>query len=204
MGPGRFSTRSDRTGFPLVTRGDWPFWVSLFPVSKYQFESYLADAGNVRPPDTDAWYRALLEKNPRCTWREPGKAPWRLFLTGIDDEGARGFLRHLGDRFRLPAEAEWKLLLECAGELRADPGVAAACAAPGAAPPAAAWAKSGLFPLVEEGMLELVTRGEERVCCIGRPWQGLFKNTWRPGTVRDVNRELCAQMIGFRAAVDNG
>jgi len=101
---GHYIIELDKTGFPLIKRDAWDFFISLFPVSKYQFESFMAEFGPHNNLYTDEWYRKILDINPRISWRESWekieKAPWRLFLTGALWEAIRPFLSYLGRGFR--------------------------------------------------------------------------------------------------------
>jgi len=50
----------DRTGFPYIELKDLALAVSLLPLTKLQFEYYLADL----TPQGDHWYEELLTLNP--------------------------------------------------------------------------------------------------------------------------------------------
>lgn len=69
----------DRTGFPYIESKDLALAVSLLPLTKLQFEVYLADL----TPQGDRWYEELLALNPRVSpQRFTSEQRERLFLTG--------------------------------------------------------------------------------------------------------------------------
>ncbi|HOF88396.1 MAG TPA: SUMF1/EgtB/PvdO family nonheme iron enzyme [Armatimonadota bacterium] len=95
----------DRTGFPLVQIPGTALRLHLLPVSKVQFERYLAEPGAVG----DDWYSAVLAVNPRASYRAAGDADReRLLLTGILPDEAVHFARWLGPGFDLPTADEWR------------------------------------------------------------------------------------------------
>jgi len=200
MDSGHYFIEFDRTGFPLIRRYDWNYFISLFPVSKYQFESFMIENGPVGSLYTDNWYRELLELNPRRPWRDCNTRPWELFLTGIRYEDLNYFLKFLGRGFRLPTPSEWKGLHSVSEEIkRIKTEIIKLCEAK-AAPPVSLWLENGLFPLTAEGLFEMVVEGNNVVRYIGRPYQQLYPNLFDPISVRDkVNWEACKKMIGFRA-----
>ena len=75
-----YSIEFDRTGYPLVCKPYWPNPISLFPISKVQFERFMIEQGPVQPAATereasrtiytDAWYREHLEVNSRGNARD--------------------------------------------------------------------------------------------------------------------------------------
>lgn len=95
----------DRTGFPLVAIPGLGMEVHLLPVTKVQFERFLAE------PDAfgDTWYEEALALNPRVPSRQfTAKNRERLFLTGILPEEALAFAKWLGAGFDLPTVTEWR------------------------------------------------------------------------------------------------
>lgn len=172
----------------------WDYYISLFPVSKYQFERFMAEEGPRRGLYTDRWYRDILRGNPRRSWKRCEERPWELFLTGVSMEGIVPFLKYLGRGYRLPEVDEWKGLLGVEGELRRMESHLKEMCRGQSAPPVILWIERGLFPLVSEGLIEMLEGGEY----IGRPYQGLLPNTWSPGDVREVNWDVCAHVVGFR------
>ena len=95
----------DRTGYPLVFIEPLQAWVHLFPVTKPQFEAFLADFCLYG----DSWYQQVLSINPRRSYRCRDLSRYEeLFLTGILADEAITFAQWLGPNFRLPTPAEWR------------------------------------------------------------------------------------------------
>ena len=105
MEPTRFS--SDRTGFPLVRLAQPALDVHVLPVTKLQFEQFLAEPNNFG----DDWYQTLLQVNPRVSYRQFDAADReKLLLTGILPDEALAFARWLGPDFDLPTVDEWRAI----------------------------------------------------------------------------------------------
>lgn len=99
----------DRTGFPYVELKDPALAVSLLPLTKFQFEVYLADL----TPQGDRWYEELLTLNPRVSpQRFTPEQRERLFLTGLLPAEAEAYAAWLGDGYRLPTVAEWRAIYQ--------------------------------------------------------------------------------------------
>ena len=200
---GPFSIRLDAMGFPMIRHESWSYHIGLFPVSKYQFEHFMSELGPRGELYTDKWYRGLLEFNPHRSWRRCGEKPWQLFVTGVDYGGIAPFLRFLGKGFRLPTVEEWRALYNVSDELaKRKEDVLNACkrfSRPPLALPARLWIERGLFPLVNEGVLEMVM-GAHEVTCIGRPFDDFHHNCWDPTEVRPSNRSASQplRIVGFR------
>lgn len=97
----------DRTGFPYVELNDPALAVSLLPLTKLQFEAYLADL----TPQGDRWYEELLTLNPRVApQRFTPEQRERLFLTGLLPAEAEAYAAWLGEGYRLPTVAEWRVI----------------------------------------------------------------------------------------------
>jgi len=100
----------DRTGFPYIELKDPALAVSLLPLTKLQFEYYLADL----TPQGDNWYEELLTLNPRVSpQRFTPEQRERLFLTGLLPAEAEAYAAWLGDGYRLPTVAEWRAIYRC-------------------------------------------------------------------------------------------
>jgi len=204
---GPYFIEFDKTGFPLIKREEWEFFISLFPVSKYQFERFMADVGPIDKLYTDAWYRKILEVSQRQSWRkaEFTKTPWKMFLTGVPLKEIIPFLKYLGKGFRLPKAEEWRKLLEYSKELKNLKRELIACLEAFGnlpAPPVLFWIGKGLYPLVEEGLLEMIeeerSSSKDEVLCIGKAWQGLWPNTFSPENVKIIDFTLLSEAVGFR------
>ena len=198
-----FTLIFDNTGFPMIKHEEWNFFISVFPVSKYQFERFLVETMPEGELFTDSWYRHLIAKNPRCGWYSFRDEPWRLFLSCLDDNAMMRFMRFCGKDCRLPEAAEWRKLRECSSQiLEQRENLLELCAK--APAPVMHWLMQGLFPLTEEGMLEYVLdRGKIRT--IGRPFYRFHPTLWRPDVVRDIDRKSrLGSLLGFRMAMTAG
>jgi hypothetical protein len=194
---GDFIIEFDKTRFPLIRKSDWNYSISLFPVSKYQFEQFMVDNGPIEKLYTNEWYKKLLEFNQRTSWKRFEEKKWELFITGMSMDEIKPFLKYFGKNFRLPKVREWKELFMASNEiLRMKPTFRELCKG-SSAPPVSLWIENGLFPLVSEGLLEIVYDNCQQY--IGRPWQRLWANAWNPETTRsNVSLELFQKAVGFR------
>ncbi len=194
---GDYIIEFDRTGFPLIRRKNWNFSISLFPVSKYQFERFMVEHGPKGSLYTDSWYRKLLEVGPRRSWRMCDDSPWEIFLAGVNIKEITPFLKYLGKGFKLPEARQWKKLFQVSGDIINMRWRLQQSCKDHSAPPVSRWLEEGLFPLVSEGVFEMVMDGNLQRC-IGKPWQGLLPNLFYPENLRDVNWDICRQAVGFR------
>lgn len=97
----------DRTGFPLVELDELGLAVSLLPVTKVQFERFLAEPNGFG----NAWYENVLQGNPRVSWRLfTAEERKRLFLTCVLPEEALAFMQWMGHNFDLPTVDEWRAI----------------------------------------------------------------------------------------------
>jgi hypothetical protein len=81
--------------------------VQLLPVTKVQFECFLAEPNDFG----DSWYEGILTLNPRVSYRRfTSKDRERLFVTGVLPEEALAFARWMGKGFDVPTVAEWRAL----------------------------------------------------------------------------------------------
>jgi hypothetical protein len=210
---GRYFIEFDRTGFPLIGEEGWDFAISVFPVSFYQFERFMADSGPKGKLYTDEWYSGFLGQVSRGVWRKSTEKIWELFIRGVEFEELLPFLKYLGENFRLPRMKEWRMLLQIEKQ-RLKECLKSLCEDERCAEPARLWIQRGLFPLAEEGILELVlpNDGESpyvdeskgRVYCLGKPLFALHPNFWKPEEVKEVNWEISKKMVGFRVVREIG
>lgn len=191
----------DRTNFPLIRMDGWDFYISLFPVSKYQFEEFMIEMGPRGGLYTDKWYREILSLNPRQTWREIKKNRWRLFLTGLSYAEIEPFLLFLGDDFRIPKKEEWIKLHRLSSVLRSQKELIKSKVCGVVPEPVLFWIEEGIFPLTEEGILEMV-EDNGRIRFIGKPFKEFYPNLWNPKDVRDINWEIAKKYVGFRVVKD--
>jgi hypothetical protein len=112
--------QSDVFGFPMVSMPGVDLSVSLLPVTKFQFERFIAQEN----PYSDSWYDEILAVNPRCSWRRiDEKNREGLFITGILPSEALDFAAWMGNGFDLPHAWEWRQIFETMARTRvgADP-----------------------------------------------------------------------------------
>jgi len=96
----------DRTGFPYLVLDEMGLAVGLLPVTKIQFECYLADNHTSL---SDFWYEEILKLNPRISPASSTSATReQLFITGLLPEEAEAFAHWLGNGYRVPTVTEWR------------------------------------------------------------------------------------------------
>ncbi len=111
---GAYRWRVDPSGYPLVFVEPLGAYVQLFPVSKPQFEKFLA-SGSQRVFG-DEWYEEILTLNPRASYRSPDvPAREHLFMTGITPDEALAFGRWMGRDYALLTAEEWGACYEWFG-----------------------------------------------------------------------------------------
>ena len=112
--PEQYTWRVDSSGYPLVFVEPLGAYVQLFPVTKPQFEKFLA-SGRQREFG-DHWYEEILTLNPRASYRSPDvRARERLFMTGITPDEALAFGRWMGRDYALLTADEWRTCYEWFG-----------------------------------------------------------------------------------------
>lgn len=95
----------DRTGFPLVGLPSLALEIQLWPVTKPQFERFLAETRC----EGDIYYDMLLEYNPRISIINSTPVNREgVFITGVMPDEARSYANWLGAGFRLPTLLEWR------------------------------------------------------------------------------------------------
>lgn len=99
----------DRMGFPFVRLDRLSLSVSLLPVTKVQFERFIAQPNSFG----DAWYEEILQINPRLSWRRPDAGRREgLFITGVLQSEAIAYASWAGTGFDLPSLKEWRLIFQ--------------------------------------------------------------------------------------------
>lgn len=97
----------DRTNYPLIAVEEIGLEVHLLPVTKQQFELFVAASG----PLEEARYQKLLALNPAVPPAEITTAePERLFVTGLLAKEAQAFAAWLGEGLDLPTVKEWRAI----------------------------------------------------------------------------------------------
>jgi hypothetical protein len=110
-GAGQHQWQVDASGYPLILVEPLDAYVHLFPVTKPQFEKFVASGR--KPGFGDEWYTELLELNPRVSYRSADvSSPEGLFMTGVTIDEASEFCRWLGRDFRLLTAAGWTTCYE--------------------------------------------------------------------------------------------
>ncbi len=95
----------DKTNFPLLVVERASIEIHLLPVTKVQFEPFVAETGELN----QARYKKMLALNPRLTpERFSLEEREYLFVAGILPEEALAFARWLGPGFDLPTVKEWR------------------------------------------------------------------------------------------------
>lgn len=96
-----------KTGFPLIAVPSAGVEVQLLPVTKVQFEHFLAESNSFG----DSWYEEILTCNPRVSYRRfMADNRERLFLTGILPDEATAFAHWMGEGFELPTIDQWRAI----------------------------------------------------------------------------------------------
>ncbi|MGB9182225.1 MAG: hypothetical protein WCB68_23550, partial [Pyrinomonadaceae bacterium] len=108
---GAYEWKIDGSGYPLIYVEPLEAFVHLFPVTKPQFEKFIAA---VRPQGLgDEWYTKILSLNPRASYRSQNiLVRERLFMTGITTDEAISFGRWLGRDYTLLSAEEWRICYE--------------------------------------------------------------------------------------------
>jgi len=105
----------DPMGFPLVEFPTLGLQMHLLPITKVQFEHFLAESRKF----DDNWYETVLKLNPRVSYRNfTADKRERLFLTGILIDEAQEFANWLGEEFDLPTADEWRACYKLLRELK--------------------------------------------------------------------------------------
>ena len=121
----------DNTGYPLIYVPTIKKFVHLFPVTKSQFEKYLAD--NYMIGFDDTWYSSLLaESTPRGSiWTLPKHSLESLFITGMKPEEVISYAKWSDPEMRPPTISEWQRIWnwfkefpECSPPIEIEGGMA--------------------------------------------------------------------------------
>lgn len=103
---GQYQWEVDASGYPLILVEPLDVYVHLFPVTKPQFEKFIASGR--KPGFGDEWYTELLQLNPRVSYRSADvSSPDGLFMTGVTTNEASDFSRWLGRDYGLLTTDEW-------------------------------------------------------------------------------------------------
>ncbi len=97
----------DKTNFPLLAIERVGVEIHLLPVTKWQFEQFLAESKAVG----EAQYQEMLALNPAISPDQfTVDEPEQLLVSGILPAEALAFARWLGEGFDLPTLKEWRAI----------------------------------------------------------------------------------------------
>lgn len=95
----------DKANFPLIWIEPIQAYIHLLPITKLQFENYIADYRYVQ---NAGFYLDAIKLNPRIPpYGFSVDNYWRLFVTGLTITEIRGFIGWEGSDFGLPSSEEW-------------------------------------------------------------------------------------------------
>lgn len=205
---------SDRTGFPVVELPEAGTGVHLLPVTKFQFERFLAEpvAGQLHtapeiPLFGDAWYESILAVSPRVPLRAATIDTYESqFLGGAHPEEFESFARWLGREYDLPRPETWRKVDAAFSEeplsdgdavsLRTDARLARSARA------LLSWwidvrrpQRWSELALLQGGLLEWVRMGPRNFGGLGRPrpeFRGILINPQRDDPVKPIQQRRLA------------
>jgi hypothetical protein len=98
---------TDPVGFPMIWIEEIGAFMHWLPVTKVQFEKFIAASSE--DPFDDAWYSRLLDLNPRVAVAEIAPENYcNAFLTGVLPEEANRFAAWCGGEYSLPTFEDWQ------------------------------------------------------------------------------------------------
>jgi hypothetical protein len=204
--PDAYKWRVDASGYPLIFVEPLGTFVQLFPVTKPQFEKFLASGR--RPDFGDEWYAERLSANPRASYWStyiPERA--RLFMTGITPDEALAFGRWLGRDYSLLSAEDWSACYEWFAEQpvpSVPPDIAGRLSQDALGvwkTVEGQWLESHWEPsfrelsLMTQGILEWVVERSGRYCGLGEPASKFQRKANDP--VRPVGQRRLKN-LGFR------
>jgi hypothetical protein len=202
----------DRTGFPVLELAELGLAVQLLPVSKLQFERFLAEPVADGGLFGDAWYESLLAVSPRVSLRDATREKYEhQFLSGVFPAEAERFARWLGSGYDLPRVDTWRRVDELLGmQLLDEAEVEAMKNDNRLSRPAKnlmgwwqslrqplTWGELGLF---QDGLLEWVRISPRQCGGLGRPrqeFQRILINPQRDDPVKPIQQQRL-RYFGFR------
>ncbi|HEX2987775.1 MAG TPA: SUMF1/EgtB/PvdO family nonheme iron enzyme [Chloroflexota bacterium] len=198
----------DRTGFPLLRLPLTGIEMHALPITKVQFERFLADPNEYG----DSWYEAVLAVNPRVApYAFSAENRERLLLTGILPFEVEAFCAWLGEGFRVPTAEEWRAAYNELGSIPREavaglqdlPAIAAGILHRLAAQIPTGSARE--FALLAGGVVEWVRRGDSWLG-LGAPRYQFHRNAWNPlfNEVRPIRAGDRLPFFGFRLVRGGG
>ncbi|HEC85795.1 MAG: hypothetical protein DRR19_28970 [Candidatus Parabeggiatoa sp. nov. 1] len=197
----------DRTGFPYLVLDKLKLAVSLLPITKIQFERYLADV----TPQSDLWYDELLKLNPRISPTRVTLANReQLFLTGLLPDEAEAFAHWLGNGYRVPTVTEWRTVYQQLPKLPFNT-IAATCLCKKNRPIQVKILLQRLhrqlyspntleFSMMQGGFVEWAQEETNEWLGLGAPRSAFLNNLWNPmvDTVRPIRPDKRHFYFGLR------
>lgn len=203
------SSWCDRTGFPLVPLRDLGVALHLFPVTKSQYECFLAE------PDSpgDSWYQEILSLNARVPYQRFSRSTMEgLFMTGIKPAEAEAFARWLGDEWMVPTLEVWRSAYKLFTRTRLTQAYLDKLKRMDLSKPAVALVRGALGHVEPETVAELalMTGGVMEWVCDGNRWGALGRprpefaeclcDPARGDPVRPLDIDSRLHYFGFRLA----
>lgn len=192
----------DRTGFPLVAMEGLGIEVHLLPVTKWQFEQFLAEMPEYQPA-----YDAMLKANPAVSPEEFGdKEREQLFMTGILPPEIDAFAHWLGEGYELPTFKEWQGIYRALSRKYVPSHNLASEVLEGIPQTIVSQLIKHLDPswmvelaLMKSGLVEWVYQ-EEKLVGLGAPRPTFHPNLWHPlhNVVQLINDTERVPYFGFR------
>ncbi len=187
----------NKTHFPMIEI-DNIGCLTLWPITKIQFEMYMAQANQYG----DKWYEEILSCNPRVSYQQVNKSNYeRLFITGLHIEEVHSFSKWFGDDFRVPTAEEWRQIYRVISTL---PGFNAPLDM--SYPANEIWKKitkisnSAIkFSFMQHGVIEWV-RDREKYKAVGTIRPTTYPNTFSPLTefIQKIKPNERLNYLGFR------
>jgi hypothetical protein len=196
----------DRTNFPLVTVPGMAVQVHLLPVTKVQFERFMAEANNDLG---SSWYNQVLALNPRVSYRRfaAQEDRERLFITGVLPAEARVFAQWMGPGFSLPTLEEWRSIYRRLAEIPISSQRESLCSVIGPARiiidkllPHYQGGSLLDLSLMKGGVVEWVQQRNDNWVGVGQPRRGFFSNLLDPLSTEaePIGMEERLYYFGFR------
>ena len=177
---GEYFIALDQSGHPLIRKKSWNYFISLFPVSIFQFQRCFQF--NLDDFKTNNFLKNFV--------RSVEKKQLEIYLDFLEKEDT-DFQK---GQYKIPSKEQWVCLFESSDEISAlKTQLELFCSEEPVAKHVIKWIKDDHFPLVKEGILEMIESGnsskiwfEDTIQCMGKPHYDLWPNTWDPLIVRDL------------------
>ena len=195
--------QSDVLGFPIVHVGALDLWMSLLPITKVQFERFIAEENSFG----DSWYDEVLNISPRHSWRNIASDDREsLFVTAIFPPEALAFAAWLGKDFDLPTREEWSRIYQLMQRTPLPIQLLQACTSHPVAKSIVDSILSQVEPsnmaqmsLLQDGIIEWVYQGQE-FAGLGKPRARFLSTVFNPEVDEPLRppRNVRSRYFGFR------